>query len=163
VRARAFEREIRPDHVDDIVRGGDLLDGLRWNCHGPNGKLNRRSASWKYEDVIVNLKRGRACPADGRARGGPDSQRRCRRRAVAVLPTGEDVPLTEREKTISYFSALIRSSAKKNGHNEDIGEAFMNKDKEVKIGDRVIHPKGTILTLNAQEAAERIGGKPLLA
>src|SRR5439155_1185478 len=66
VRARAFEREIRPDHVDDIVRGGDLLDGLRWNCHGPNGKLNRRSASWKYEDVIVNLKRGRACPANRR-------------------------------------------------------------------------------------------------
>src|SRR5438034_539726 len=83
--------------------------------------------------------------------------------AAPVLPTGEDLPLTEREKTISYFSALIRSSAKKNGHNEDIGEAFMNKDKEVKIGDRVIHPKGTILTLNAQEAAERIGGKPLLA
>jgi len=83
--------------------------------------------------------------------------------AAPVLPTGEDVPLTEREKTISYFSALIRSSARKNGHNEDIGEAFMNKDKEVKIGDRVIHPKGTVLSLNAQEAAERINGKPLLA
>ena len=83
--------------------------------------------------------------------------------AAPVLPIGEDVPLTEREKTISYFSALIRSSAKKNGHNEDIGEAFMNKEKEVKIGDRVIHPKGTVLSLNAQEAAERINGKPLLA
>ena len=83
--------------------------------------------------------------------------------AAPVLPTGEDVPLTEREKTISYFSALIRNSAKKNGHNEDIGEAFMNKDKEVKIGDRMIHPKGTVLSLNAQEAAERINGKPLLA
>ncbi|PYL09587.1 MAG: hypothetical protein DME34_02240, partial [Verrucomicrobia bacterium] len=83
--------------------------------------------------------------------------------AAPVLPTGEDVPLTEREKTISYFSALMRSSAVTNGHNADVGEAFMNKDKEVKIGDRVIHPKGTILTLNAQEAAERIGGKPLLA
>ncbi|HEY6111806.1 MAG TPA: hypothetical protein VIV62_04770 [Chthoniobacterales bacterium] len=83
--------------------------------------------------------------------------------AAPVLPTGEDVPLTEREKTISYFSALIRSSAVKNNHNPDIGEAFMNKDKEVKIGDRVIHPKGTVLSLNAQEAAERINGKPLLA
>jgi membrane-bound serine protease (ClpP class) len=83
--------------------------------------------------------------------------------AAPVLPTGEDVPLTEREKTISYFSALIRSSAVKNGHNPDVGEAFMNKDKEVKIGDRVIHPKGTILTLNAQEATERINGKPLFA
>ncbi|MFN2540797.1 MAG: nodulation protein NfeD, partial [Chthoniobacterales bacterium] len=83
--------------------------------------------------------------------------------AAPVLPTGEDVPLTEREKTISYFSALIRSSAVKNGHNPDVGEAFMNKDKEVKVGDRVIHPKGTVLTLNAQEAAEKINGKPVLA
>src|SRR6184192_256351 len=82
--------------------------------------------------------------------------------AAPVLPTGEDLPLTQREKTISYWSALIRSSAMKNGHNPDVGEAFMNKDKEVKIGDRVIHPKGTILTLSAQEATEKINGKPLL-
>ena len=83
--------------------------------------------------------------------------------AAPVLPTGEDLPLTEREKTISYWSALIRGSALKNGHNPDVGEAFMNKEKEVKIGDRVIHPKGTLLTLNAQEATEKINGKPLLA
>src|SRR5438045_7994681 len=83
--------------------------------------------------------------------------------AAPVLPTGEDLPLTEREKTISYWSALIRGSALKNGHNPDVGEAFMNKEKEVKIGDRVIHPKGTLLTLNAQEASEKINGKPLLA
>jgi membrane-bound serine protease (ClpP class) len=83
--------------------------------------------------------------------------------AAPVLPTGEDLPLTEREKTISYWTALIRSSAIKNGHNPDVGEAFMNKDKEVKIGDRVIHPKGAVLTLSAQEATEKINGKPLLA
>src|ERR1700736_1800939 len=83
--------------------------------------------------------------------------------AAPVLPTGEDLPLTEREKTISYWTALIRSSAIKNGHNPDVGEAFMNKDKEVKIGNRVIHPKGSVLTLSAQEATEKINGKPLLA
>src|SRR5437016_7117164 len=83
--------------------------------------------------------------------------------AAPVLPTGEDLPVTEREKTISYWTALIRSSAIKNGHNPDVGEAFINKDKEVKIGDRVIHPKGTVLTLNAQEATEKFNGKPLLA
>src|SRR5437667_579738 len=83
--------------------------------------------------------------------------------AAPVLPTGEDLPLTQREKTISYWSALIRSSALKNGHNPDLGEAFMNKDKEVKIGDRVVHAKGTLLTLNAQEATEKFNGKPLLA
>src|SRR2546421_539654 len=83
--------------------------------------------------------------------------------AAPILPTGEDLPPAAREKTISYWSALIRSSAARNAHNPDIGEAFMNKDKEVKIGDRLIHPKGTLLTLNAQEAIERINGKPLLA
>jgi len=83
--------------------------------------------------------------------------------AAPVLATGEDLPVTEREKTISYWSALIRSSAVKNGHNPDVGEAFMNKEKEVKIGDRILHPKGTVLTLNSQEATERINGKPVLA
>jgi membrane-bound serine protease (ClpP class) len=84
--------------------------------------------------------------------------------AAPILPTGEDLPTTAKDKTISYWSALIRGSAIKNGHNPDIAEAFMNKDKEVKIGNRVVHPKGAVLALNAQEAVERIdGGKPLLA
>jgi membrane-bound serine protease (ClpP class) len=83
--------------------------------------------------------------------------------AAPILPAGEDLPSTAKEKTISYWSALIRGSAIKNGHNPDIAEAFMNKDKEVKIGDRVVHPKGAVLSLNAQEATERINGKPLLA
>ena len=83
--------------------------------------------------------------------------------AAPILPTGEDLPATAKEKTISYWSALIRGSAIKNGHNPDLAEAFMNKDKEVKIGDRVVHPKGAVLTLNTQEATERINGKPILA
>src|SRR5205807_6846152 len=83
--------------------------------------------------------------------------------AAPVLPTGEDLPLTEREKTISYWSALVRSAATRNGHNPDIGEAFMSKEKEVKIGDRVVHAKGSLLTLSAQEATEQINGKPFLA
>jgi membrane-bound serine protease (ClpP class) len=83
--------------------------------------------------------------------------------AAPVLSTGADLPATEKEKTLSYWSALVRSSATRNGHNPDIGEAFMDKEKEVKIGDRVVHPKGTLLTLNAQEATELINGKPLLA
>jgi membrane-bound serine protease (ClpP class) len=83
--------------------------------------------------------------------------------AAPILPTGEDLPATLKEKTISYWAALVRNSAMRNGHDPDVGEAFMNKDKEVKIGNRVVHPKGTLLTLNAQEATERINGKPVLA
>lgn len=83
--------------------------------------------------------------------------------AAPVLPTGEDLPPTARDKTISYWSALMRGSATRNGHNPDIAEGFINKDKEVKIGDRVLHAKGSLLTLNAQEATEQINGKPVLA
>src|SRR6266545_5850257 len=83
--------------------------------------------------------------------------------AAPVLSTGEDLPATAKEKTISYWSALIRGSAIKNGHNPDLAQAFMNKEKEVKIGDRIVHPKGAVLSLNAQEATEKINGKPLLA
>jgi membrane-bound serine protease (ClpP class) len=83
--------------------------------------------------------------------------------AAPVLATGEDLPATERDKTVSYWSALIRSSAMRNEHNPDLGEAFITKEKEVKIGDRVVHPKGSLLTLSAQEATEKINGKPLLA
>jgi len=83
--------------------------------------------------------------------------------AAPILSTGEDLPPTEKEKTVSFWSALTRSNALRNGHNPDIGEAFMNKEKEVKIGDRVLHPKGSLLTLNAQDATEKINGKPVLA
>ena len=83
--------------------------------------------------------------------------------AAPVLSTGEDLPTTSRDKTISYWSALVRASATRNGHNPDIGEAFMDKEKEVRIGEHVIHPKGSLLTLNAQEATARTDGKPLLA
>jgi len=83
--------------------------------------------------------------------------------AAPVLSTGQDLPETEREKTISYWSALVRSMATRNGHNPEIAEAFMNKDKEVKVGDRLVHAKGSLLTLNAQEATELVNGRPLLA
>jgi membrane-bound serine protease (ClpP class) len=83
--------------------------------------------------------------------------------AAPILSTGEDLPPTQKEKTVSYWSALIRGAAQRNGHNPDLGEAFINKEKEVTIGDRVIHPKGSLLTLNGQDATEKINGKPVLA
>src|SRR6478752_10369202 len=59
--------------------------------------------------------------------------------AAPVLSTGAELTGTEKDKTLSYWSALVRNSATRNGHNPDIGEAFMDKEKEVKIGDRVVH------------------------
>src|SRR5205823_12441490 len=67
--------------------------------------------------------------------------------AAPVLSTGQDLHETIREKTISYWSALVRNMASQNGHNPDVGEAFMNKDNEVKIGDRDLHAKRSRLAL----------------
>jgi membrane-bound serine protease (ClpP class) len=76
---------------------------------------------------------------------------------------GQDLPQTITEKIVSYFSGYFRSAAERNGHNPDIAEAFINKEKEVKIGDTVLHAKGSLLTLSAQEAVKIVGDKPVLA
>lgn len=83
--------------------------------------------------------------------------------AAPVLSTGEDLPKTMSDKTISGMSAMARAAAQKNGHNPELADAFIDKQKEVKIGDVVIDSKDTLLTLSAPEAARLYNDKPLLA
>lgn len=83
--------------------------------------------------------------------------------AAPVSGGGENLPSTMNDKVVSYFSGYFRSAAEKNGYNPDIAEAFISKDKEVKIGDNVVHAKGSLLTLSAQEAVRVLNGKPMLA
>ena len=83
--------------------------------------------------------------------------------AAPISGGGQELPETLRTKIVSYFSKKFSSAAERNGHNPDIAEAFINKDKEVKIGNTVVHEKGQPLSLSAQEAARRIDGKPVLA
>lgn len=83
--------------------------------------------------------------------------------AAPVSSGGQEIGETMTSKIVSYFSGYFRSAAEKNGYNPEVAEAFINKEKEVKIGDKVINPKGTLLTLSAQEAVKVYDGKPLLA
>lgn len=83
--------------------------------------------------------------------------------AAPVLSTGDDLPKTMTDKTISALSAMARAASQQNGHNPDLADAFISKNKEVKIGEQVIHKSDSLLTLSAQEAARKIDGKPLLA
>ncbi len=83
--------------------------------------------------------------------------------AAPVMGGGQEIPETLSAKIVSYYSGYFRSAAGRNGHNPDIAVAFINKDVEVKIGDRVLKPKGELLTLSAQEAVEKIDGRPVLA
>jgi membrane-bound serine protease (ClpP class) len=83
--------------------------------------------------------------------------------AAPVMSGGQDLPQTMTDKVVSYFSGYFRSAAERNGHNPDIAEAFINKEKEVKLGDTLLHAKGSLLTLSAQEAVKIIAGKPVLS
>ncbi len=83
--------------------------------------------------------------------------------AAPVMGGGENLPEAMNEKVVSYFSKYFRSAAERKGHNPEIAEAFVNKDKEVKLGERVLSEKGALLTLSPQEAVEKFDGKPVLA
>src|SRR5688572_7945622 len=69
----------------------------------------------------------------------------------------EGMPDTVERKMTSGVSALIRTSAEKNGHNIEVLEGMINKNKEVKIDDEVINEKGEILTRTNVQAEKRYG------
>lgn len=83
--------------------------------------------------------------------------------SAPVLPGGQDLGKTMEDKTISYFSKYFASVAKENGHNPEIAEAFINKDKVLVVGGQTLHEKGSVFTLSAEEATRKIDGKPVLA
>jgi membrane-bound serine protease (ClpP class) len=83
--------------------------------------------------------------------------------AAPVMAGGQDLPQTMTDKTVSMLAATARAAAQKNGHNSDIAEAFVKKEKEVKIGEVVIDKADSLLTLSADEATRQYDGKPLLA
>lgn len=83
--------------------------------------------------------------------------------AAIIDSSGADIEKTLKEKKDSFNTAKMRAVAEENGHNPDIAEAFMVTEKELKIGDVLINPKETLLSLNGGEAVKKYDGKPLLA
>ena len=77
----------------------------------------------------------------------------------------QKVPETMELKAASAISALIRANAEKHGHNIEVVDAMVKKDKELKIDGKVINEKGQLLTLTDKEAAATYGNppKPLLS
>jgi membrane-bound serine protease (ClpP class) len=58
---------------------------------------------------------------------------------------------------------MARSAASAKGHNGAVVEAMIDKDVGLKIGDEEICRKGSILTLDQNQATKEYNGKPLLA
>lgn len=78
---------------------------------------------------------------------------------VQAMPTGVEAKMN------SAVRALVRRVAQRNGHNPEVVEAMIDRNKELKIGDTVINPKGEVLTLTDTEAAKKYGepAVPLLS
>ena len=83
--------------------------------------------------------------------------------ATPVNSTGMEVGEAERAKLNSAFMAMARSAAVAKGHNPGVVDAMIDKDVGLKIGDVEVWPKGSIMTLDQQQATKVYNGRPLLA
>lgn len=83
--------------------------------------------------------------------------------ALVVSGTGQDLAEDMSDKITQMIIGTVRNIAEIKGHNPDVAEAFVTRDKEVKVDGIVIHESGNVLNLNTIRATEVIDGKPVLA
>lgn len=81
---------------------------------------------------------------------------------IMVSPEGgvKDTSGTMEIKMTSAVRALVRRVAERNGHNVEVVEAMIDKNKELIIDGKSINKKGDILTLTDTEAAKQYGTPP---
>lgn len=142
--------------LDMDTYGGDLkaavdMQGALFNTSVPVYTYINANAGSAGALIAVSTKRIYMAPVSAVGAAAP------------VLGNGQDLQETMSDKIVSYYSAYFRSAAERNGHNPDIAEAFINKNKEVIVGGTTIHSKGSVLTFSAQEAAKIVGDKPLFS
>lgn len=80
--------------------------------------------------------------------------------AAPVLATGGDVDKTMKSKIVSYLRARMRASSEGKGYRGQVISAMIDEDYELKIGDKILKPKGELLSLTATEALEKYGEPP---
>ncbi|MCG8599800.1 MAG: hypothetical protein MI807_06640 [Verrucomicrobiales bacterium] len=83
--------------------------------------------------------------------------------ALVISGTGQDLNESLEDKITQMIIGTVRNVAELKGHNPDVAEAFVTREKEVKIDGVVIHEAGNVLNLNTIRATEEIGGRPVLA
>lgn len=77
----------------------------------------------------------------------------------------QELPKSYEEKLSSAMRALIRATAQEKGHNPDVFEAMVDRDRGLTIDEQVVTEKGKLLTLTNVEAEKSYGepAKPLLS
>lgn len=77
----------------------------------------------------------------------------------------QELPKSFEEKMGSAMRALIRATAQQKGHNSDVFEAMVDRERGLVVDGETIVEKGKLLTLTNEEAARQYGDppKPLLS
>lgn len=83
--------------------------------------------------------------------------------ALVVSSLGQDLAEAMEDKVTQMIIGSVRNVAELKGHNPDIAEAFVSREKEVRIEGVLVHEAGSVLNLNTIRATETIGGRPVLA
>ena len=81
--------------------------------------------------------------------------------AAPVMAGGAEIGETMKAKLISYLLARARAITEEEGFRSEVITAMIDVDYEFKIGDEVISPKGSLLTLTANEALREYGDPPV--
>lgn len=80
--------------------------------------------------------------------------------AAPVNSDGGDIGKTMKEKYVSYLRARMRAISEGKGYRGEVISAMIDADSEFKIGEELIKPAGTLLSLTAQEAVKTYGDPP---
>lgn len=80
--------------------------------------------------------------------------------AAPVMATGGEIDKSMKQKIVSFLRAEVRSVSEGKGYRGQVISAMIDEDYELKIGDKVLKPKGELLTLTATEALEKYGEPP---
>jgi membrane-bound serine protease (ClpP class) len=83
--------------------------------------------------------------------------------ALVVSGTGQDLAESMEDKVTQMIIGTVRNVAELKGHNPDVAEAFVTREKEVRVDGVLIHEAGSVLNLNTVGATEIVGGRPVLA
>jgi membrane-bound serine protease (ClpP class) len=80
--------------------------------------------------------------------------------AAPVMATGGEIDKSMKQKIVSYLRARMRASSEGKGYRGQVISAMIDEDYELKIGEKVLKPKGELLSLTATEAMEKYGEPP---
>ncbi len=81
--------------------------------------------------------------------------------AAPVSSGGKDIDVTMKQKVVSYLKARVRAISEGKGYRGEVVSAMIDADYELKIGDKVIKPKGELLSLTGTEAMKTYGDPSL--